>query len=148
MKVFSTLSAKETQRIAKKFSYDLFHRLKKSQGACVVGLKGDLGSGKTTFMQGFARSLGIKEKILSPTFVIIKKYKIQNSKFQELYHIDCYRIENEEDIRKLGWDNIVSDPKNLVFVEWPERIQKVLPKDIMVVSFETTKENERKISLL
>lgn len=50
--------------------------------AIVIGLEGDLGSGKTTFLQGFAKELGIKEKILSPTFVILKKFKIQNSKFK------------------------------------------------------------------
>ncbi len=159
MKIFLSSSGEETQHLAGKFARDMLETPdRKPKGAFVVGLKGDLGSGKTTFAQGFARSLGIQEKVLSPTFVIIKSYPLRRSearpakrggKIQNLYHIDCYRIKDEKDILKLGWDNIVSDPKNIILIEWPERIQKILPKDAMSISFETTKTSkahERRIT--
>lgn len=109
--------------------------------ATVIGLQGELGSGKTTFVQGVAKGFGIKEKILSPTFVIIKSYKIRNTRYkiQNLYHIDCYRVKDEQDLVSLGWDKIVSDPKNLVLIEWPERVQKILPKNTIFIFFKTIK---------
>lgn len=117
--------------------------------ATVIGLQGELGAGKTTFAQGVAKGLGVKEKILSPTFVIIKKYEIpsfakalegkQNSRFSSLYHIDCYRIKDEQDLVSLGWDKIVSDPRNLLLIEWPERIPKILPQDTISISFAAIK---------
>ncbi|MEK7542495.1 MAG: tRNA (adenosine(37)-N6)-threonylcarbamoyltransferase complex ATPase subunit type 1 TsaE [Patescibacteria group bacterium] len=167
MKTLLSSSAKETQHFAGKFACDILEHHRKCKDALVVGLKGNLGSGKTTFVQGFARGLGIQEKILSPTFVIIKKYEIRSTKsetkrkakhvsnfdirysdFGCLYHIDCYRIKDEQDLLSLGWDKIVSDPQNLILIEWPERIQKILPKDTVSISFEITKENERRISFL
>ena len=147
-KSIQTNSKRETQQLAGKFSQDLLLRPKKSQGAFVVGLQGDLGSGKTTFIQGFARGLGIKEKVLSPTFVIVKAYKIPDTRYkiQNLYHIDCYRIKDEYDLLSLGWDKIVSDPKNLVLIEWSDRIRKILPKDTISISFATTTEHQRAVT--
>lgn len=149
MKIFSSSSVKETKCLARKFACEILKKPReKLQGALVVGLRGDLGSGKTTFVQGFAQSLGIEDKILSPTFVIMKKFQMpnQNSKFSSLYHIDCYRIKDEQDMLELGWNKIVSDPHNLVLIEWQERIKKILPKDTVSISFETTKKHERRIT--
>lgn len=152
MRFFLTSSAKETQQIAKKFAREMSKYSQRSKGALVVGLTGNLGSGKTTFVQGFAHALGVREKVLSPTFVIIKKYKInsklkiRNLKFQYMYHIDCYRIEHEEDMVRLDWGIIVSDPQNLVFIEWPERVKKILPNDTLYISFEAINEHKRKVS--
>jgi tRNA threonylcarbamoyladenosine biosynthesis protein TsaE len=104
-------------------------------------LYGELGSGKTTFVQGFARGLGIQEKVLSPTFVIMKSYPIPRAQ-RMFYHIDCYRIKDEQNLLALGWKEIVSDPRNLVLIEWPERIQNILPKDAISISFETIKSSK------
>lgn len=96
-------------------------------GGVIVALKGDLGSGKTSFVQGVARALGITEHVTSPTFVLEKMYEIVGDPdFTRLVHIDAYRLEKEEDLRALGFDEL-SRPGNLVFVEWPEKvnIQKV-----------------------
>jgi tRNA threonylcarbamoyladenosine biosynthesis protein TsaE len=83
-----TKSAEETQKLGKKIAGEM----KSRKTAVVLGLQGDLGSGKTTFLQGFARGLNIKEKILSPTFVIMKKFQAPTQNFKYLYHLDCYRI--------------------------------------------------------
>lgn len=120
--------------------------------AVIIALEGDLGSGKTTFLQGFANGLGIKEKILSPTFVILKKFKItsQNlgiSKYHNFYHIDCYRIENPKEILGLGFKEIIANPQNIVAIEWAEKLKKILAKDILRLKFEFEDRNKRRISI-
>ena len=113
--------------------------------AQILALEGDLGAGKTTFLQGFAKGLGIKEKILSPTFVILKKFQVLVPRFQCFYHLDCYRIKSPKEILELGFKDITSDPRNIIAVEWSERIKKILPKELIVIKFEFKGENKRKI---
>lgn len=136
-----TNSRRETQLLGASFGAQLLSSPLLKEHALVVALKGQLGAGKTTFIQGVAKGLGVKEKVLSPTFVIIKPYQIQNTRYQiqRLYHVDCYRIKDEQDLLALGWGEIVSDPQNVVLIEWPERVQKILPKDTISISFETAK---------
>ena len=141
-----TQSAQETQKIA----YDLAKhvlRLPKSRKAFVIGLQGDLGSGKTTFAQGFAKGLGIKEKILSPTFVILKQFQIHSSCFQYFYHIDCYRIESVRDIFLLGWKEIINNPSAVILTEWPERIRKALPRGLITIAFKTLASTKRELRI-
>lgn len=109
-------------------------RLKPHQ-ATVVALSGELGAGKTTLTQEIARQLGIKENVNSPTYVIMKKYKIplSTSHFRFLIHIDAYRLESEQELEKLGWQEIIADPENLILIEWPERVKKLIPKDTMKI---------------
>ena len=130
-----TTNSAQTQKIGEKLAEKVF-KTKPLKTALIVGLNGDLGSGKTTFLQGFARGLGVKEKILSPTFVIMKKFKVFplrgisrreiGFKFQEFYHIDCYRVKKLKEILELGFKEIISDPKNIVVIEWADKIKKIL----------------------
>lgn len=115
--------------------------------ALIIGLEGDLGGGKTTFLQGFAKGLGIKQKILSPTFVITRKTKLKTSKskYQNFYHIDCFRIEKPEEILDLGFKEIISDPKNIIAIEWADRIKKIIPRKIIWICFKFVNKNKRKI---
>jgi tRNA threonylcarbamoyladenosine biosynthesis protein TsaE len=113
--------------------------------AMIFAMRGDLGSGKTTFTQGFARGLGVVDKILSPTFVILKKFQIPNSEFQYLYHIDCYRIKQPREILELGFKEIISDPKNIVFIEWSENIDSIIPRDAIFIEFKFKKDKIREI---
>jgi tRNA threonylcarbamoyladenosine biosynthesis protein TsaE len=115
--------------------------------ARVLALRGDLGGGKTTFLQGFAKGLGIKQKILSPTFVILKKFRIKHSSFNFFYHIDCYRIKKPKEILDLGFKKIIADPKNIIAVEWSDRMQKLLPQNTIFISFEFYNKNKRKIKI-
>lgn len=137
-------SVAETKKFAGLLAESLIPRKK---GAVVIGLEGNLGSGKTTFAQGFAKGLGIKEKILSPTFVILKKFKIRNSKFNNFYHIDCYRLRGPKELLALGWEEIIANPKNIVIVEWAERVKKILPKDTLWASLEHAGQKKRKITI-
>lgn len=114
--------------------------------AAVLGLFGNLGSGKTTFLQGFGKGLGIKEKILSPTFIIFRKIKIPNQKnFSYFYHFDCYRIKKQKEILELNFKKIISDPKNIVAVEWPEKISGILPESLIRLKFRFVDKNSREV---
>jgi len=143
---FITKNAKETQTLAAKIIKDLIG--KKYAGALVLGLTGELGAGKTTFIQGLAEALGVKEKVLSPTFVIMKSFKFQVSSFRTLYHIDCYRIEKPEEMAELGFEEILKNPKNIVVIEWAEKIKKILPKDTVWINFEHLGEDKRRITII
>ena len=144
-----TKSFKETQNLGK----ELASLINPSSEAVVLLLHGNLGSGKTTFLQGFAKGLGIKEKILSPTFVIQKRFLLKNKKFHNFYHIDCYRLKNEKparaggDILELGFKDIIKNPENIIAIEWPEKIKKVLPKNCIKINFKFINENERAIDI-
>lgn len=99
--------------------------------ARVVALSGNLGAGKTTLTQEFGRQLGIKENIISPTFVIMKIYKISPSSkyysnFKQLIHIDAYRLESSEELLKIAWKELEEDKDNLIIIEWPENVKKAL----------------------
>jgi len=115
--------------------------------ALVLGLEGDLGGGKTTFLQGFAKGLGIKEKITSPTFVIIKRFRIPCFMPHDFYHIDCYRIRKPKEIFNLGLLKIISNPRNIVAVEWADRIKKILPKNVLFLKFGFVDKTSRKITI-
>lgn len=118
----------------------------KSKSATVVALQGDLGSGKTTFTKIIGQLLGIKETIQSPTFVIQKKYETKDTLFKRLYHLDLYRIENPSEIQVLGLERIFEDKENLIFIEWPERAENLLPNDMINIRFEHVDENTRSIT--
>ena len=102
--------------------------------ATIVTLSGELGAGKTTFVQGVARALGVEEVVTSPTFVIMKMYELENQAFKRLVHLDAYRLKGKEHLRVLGWDALVADPGNLICVEWPEKIGGAVPQGAMSVA--------------
>jgi len=136
----------QTKKLGERFAKEILEK-KPKKTAFVIGLEGELGGGKTTFMQGFAKGLGIKEKILSPTFVIMKKFKIQylKSNIQYLIHIDCYRIEKPKELLTLGFKEIISNPKNIIAVEWADRIRKIMPKDSIWIKFDFIDRNTRRM---
>lgn len=117
--------------------------------AVLVALVGDLGGGKTTFTQGLAVGLGIKERVLSPTFVILKSFTLDKRflPFKRLYHIDCYRIEKAKDLADLGFKKIVNEPSNIVVVEWADKVKKLLPSDTLFISFDFINNKTRRIKL-
>ena len=145
MKITITKNEKETEAFAGKLAKDILS--KKNDKATVVALDGVLGSGKTTFTKGFAKELGIKEEITSPTFIILNEYDIDTPAFKKFYHIDCYRLKNEEDLNSIGFFDILEDSENIVLVEWAGKIKKVIPKDAVKIKFYYISENKRKISV-
>jgi tRNA threonylcarbamoyladenosine biosynthesis protein TsaE len=115
--------------------------------ATVLGLSGDLGSGKTTFAQLFARGLHIEETISSPTYVIAKFYDIaHHSAWRRFVHIDAYRISDPEEMRRLKWEEIISEPKHIILVEWPEHIGELFPKDAPMLRFRFIDQTTRAVT--
>ena len=134
----------ETEKIANDFVSTL---VPKSDKATVVGLYGNLGAGKTTLTQFIAKAFGVEEGITSPTFVLEKIYELTNQKFTHLIHIDAYRIEKSSELLHLGWNDIISDPANIVLIEWPERVEDILSEHIRV-NLSHVSENSREIEIL
>ncbi len=103
--------------------------------ATVVTFSGDLGAGKTTLIQSLARKIGVAEDLQSPTFVIYKIYHVSSGPadsmpavpFKHVVHGDMYRLESSDEIRDLGWGQLVLDPENILFIEWPEKIADIVP---------------------
>lgn len=112
----------------------------------LICLEGDLGGGKTTFIQGLAKGLGVRQRITSPTFVLMKRFAIKNKRFANFYHIDCYRIKNPRELLGLGLKEILEDKNSLVVIEWADRIGAILPKDRLIIKFEMISEKERRIT--
>ncbi len=135
-----TTKAAQTKKIA----YDLAKSLK---GGEVIAIYGDLGVGKTIFTQGLAKGLGIKGRILSPTFVFMRTYAFKKSgKEMTLYHIDLYRGQDWQDFENLGLEEVFSEG-SVVVLEWAEKIQKILPKKRIEVYIRQTGEKNRSITI-
>jgi len=141
-----TQNAQETQKLGEKIGRDL---KSKPRTLCLYG---DLGSGKTTFLQGLAKGLGIKRRVVSPTFVFMKQYKNLPSaepcfsNNPSFYHVDLYRVNNIKEAKGLGLEEIFKDPKAIVAIEWAERIKEILPKKRIDIYFDYVSENQRKIT--
>lgn len=117
------------------------------KGAQVVALSGELGAGKTTFTQALAKSLGVTKRVLSPTFLVMKRFPLpQKNPFKNLYHIDAYRVQ-AKDLRQLGVEEILQEP-NIVVVEWADKVKGILPKGTLWLRFKHGNEpQERQITI-
>lgn len=131
MGVHITREESELQDIA----HELIAVCPKHDHATVIALEGELGAGKTALTKAIARVLGIKETVTSPTFVIMKVYPVAtHDHFQKLIHIDAYRIEHDDEMRVLGFSELLKDPTALIVIEWPLRIANLIPRDAYTVS--------------
>jgi tRNA threonylcarbamoyladenosine biosynthesis protein TsaE len=116
-------------------------------------LIGDLGSGKTTFTKGVAKGLGIKARIVSPTFIIMRTHKVAGNstkskkRIMTLYHLDLYRLQTQKQTEHIGLEDILSDPTGITFIEWPEISQALVKKKVWKVVFKMLDENKREIKL-
>lgn len=138
-------SWQSTQKIARLFAQTILEKKPCSQGALVLGLVGELGSGKTTFIRGFIKNFGIKKRITSPTFLMMRKFFSASQKCH-LYHFDFYRSSSRKDLKNLEFDKIIKNPQNIVLIEWAEKIKNLLPKDAIWITFWHGKEiNQRLI---
>ena len=140
---FIVKNLEETQKLAQDWLRSFVGRAGAEGKGVVVGLSGHLGSGKTAFTKIVAKELGIQEHITSPTFVLMKKYPLKNFPWNNLIHIDAYRLEKKQDLNALDFDNLQKE-NNLIFIEWPENVGLDTREHI---SFEVidTKENLRKV---
>src|SRR5579872_7190874 len=141
MKIHTT-SSKQTQKAGEAFAKEL-------KAGDIILLYGDLGAGKTTFVQGLAKGLRITKRLISPTFTIIRRYAIpKRAKIKTFYHIDLYRTQTEDDLKGLGLQEIMSEKDAVVAIEWPEKLGSLLPKKRWEIQFSDdsrTSEDERNV---
>ncbi len=109
----------------------------KLKGGETIFLRGELGAGKTTFVRGLARAFGIKESIRSPTFTLIRLYKIKNqkSKIKNLLHLDAYRLKDAQDLRAIGLSEYLNQKETVVLIEWGERAAGLKIKKTLSIKF-------------
>ncbi|MBD3282337.1 MAG: tRNA (adenosine(37)-N6)-threonylcarbamoyltransferase complex ATPase subunit type 1 TsaE [Candidatus Portnoybacteria bacterium] len=141
-------SPTNTKKAAKALAEEIKKKPLKTKKALIFALKGNLGAGKTTFIQFLAKEMGVKENITSPTFVLMKKYPLPSKNpFNYMYHIDCYRLKDHKDIIELDFEEIISAKENIVLIEWAEKIKKALPKETIWINFKILSEKEREINI-
>lgn len=133
-------SAKKTKEFAEK----LLSKLGQNN---IIALEGSLGTGKTTFVQGLAEGLKIKKRVLSPTFVFLRSYKLENQNFSVFHHFDLYRCNTLSDVKSTGLEEIISDQKCLIAIEWPEIAKEILPKNTIWLKLTKIEEKKRKIEI-
>jgi len=131
-------SVDSTKKLAKKI-------LEKNPDSFVIALYGELGSGKTTFVQGLAESLGIKKRVLSPTFVFQRTYNLEGQNYQKLHHIDLYRLSSLAEAQAIGIEEILTEKNALIVIEWPEIIEEILPKETIRIRFKKIGLKKREI---
>lgn len=136
MKKYTSRTIEDTAKVAKEWLGNIVESVVSdtttNKSAYVVGLSGHLGAGKTAFVKCIAKELGIKDEVTSPTYVIMKIYDIDQKvaeknlgvkvPWKKLVHVDAYRLERREELEAITFDKLVSDPSNLVMVEWPENV--------------------------
>ena len=129
-------SAEETEALGESFAAGLVP-------GSVIALRGGLGAGKTCFVKGLARALGITECITSPTYTIICEYPRPLG--PPLYHIDAYRLNGDQDFENTGAGELMKH--GITVIEWSERIPRSIPPDAMIITIEITGPNSRKIRI-
>jgi tRNA threonylcarbamoyladenosine biosynthesis protein TsaE len=145
MKTKTTHSPEETRKLGA----DLARKIlagKPKKYATVVSLYGNLGSGKTTWVQGFLKEAGWKKRVTSPTFILMRRHPLRRKSFKNVYHLDAYRLKIA-DLKPLGFEEIYNDPQNIILVEWPENLLGRKNGKTKVRFLHGKKENERKIKI-
>lgn len=141
-----TKSARETQTFASRIVRNLTRlNLAIFPHARVIALEGNLGAGKTTFVQGFAKALGVKENVLSPTFVFLKIYPLKKKLCKRLIHIDCYRLDSAQELLHLGFKNFLKDSDAIIVIEWADRVRHIIPRHATWITFRHLSPNQRGI---
>ena len=137
MKEYITNSVAETAKVAQ----DLAKTLKGNE---TLALFGNLGSGKTVFVKAMAKEFKIKDTVTSPTFVLMKVYDVKSDKIKQFVHVDCYRLENKEDLADIGLADYLNNPQAVTVIEWAEKITN-LPEDTIRINIEYLDDEKRKI---
>ena len=138
--IFNSYSIEDTQFLAQRLA-------EKIMVGSVVTLLGNLGTGKTTFTQGFAKAIGVNERVGSPTFKLVSEYE---GKDHWLYHIDAYRLEGVNDFLKIGCEEYLRPERGITLIEWADIISEIFDDEITSIKFSRIKgnSNSRKIEII
>ena len=135
MQTYISRSEAETEAIGEKFAEGL-------AGGTVVAMYGDLGAGKTAFVRGMARGMGLSCRVSSPTFTIVNEYEGE----RELIHFDMYRLESSDELFEIGWEDYLARGA-VCAVEWSEKVEDAFFGDEIVVRIDKLGDNERRITI-
>lgn len=135
MQTYISRSEAETEAIGEKFAQGLV-------GGTVVAMYGDLGAGKTAFVRGMARGIGLSCRVSSPTFTIVNEYEGE----RELIHFDMYRLESSDELFDIGWEDYLNRGA-VCAVEWSEKVEDAFYGDETVVRIEKLGDTERRITI-
>lgn len=144
--IYNSHSPEETQKFAREQALGL---TRSGNGQpIVIALEGELGAGKTTFTQAFGEALGVHEHLKSPTFVLMKHYRINGvPQYHTFYHLDCYRLNSSADLIPLGTRDTIHLPGTIILIEWAERVADILPRNHWVIHIDHISEQERNITV-
>ncbi len=137
MMTYNSKSSEETVLIAQELA-------KKIKAGDVLCLRGEMGAGKTVFTNGLCRALGVTDYVPSPTFTIVNEYDGENFR---VFHFDMYRIEDEDELLEIGFDEYLSSG-GVCVIEWPQNVEKSLPKKRLEIEISKVSENERTITFI
>ena len=135
----------DLEKFAKELLKAIIAQKPEKNQATIIALSGNLGAGKTTFVQLLAKELGVSEKVTSPTFTIMKGYEL-SGEFKHLIHMDAYRIEEVNELRPLRFAELLAYENNLLCIEWAEKIQSALPENIIKINIEILADGKREIT--
>ena len=135
MQTYISRSEEETEAIGEKFAAHL-------AGGAVVAMYGDLGAGKTAFVRGMSKGMGLSCRVSSPTFTIVNEYLGE----RELIHFDMYRLSSADELFDIGWEDYLSRGA-VCAVEWSENVQDAFFGDEVVVRIEKLNDTDRKITI-
>lgn len=127
---------------------EIFPQIESKNLACVLGLVGDLGAGKTTFSKELLLELGVKDNITSPTFSIINSYPISYQNFTHVFHVDVYRIEDIQELEVLRFDTLLNNPHHIVVIEWADMIKDILPNTTIWIQIEHNNHQSRNVTVV
>ena len=138
---YTSNSRDETEKLGEEFAKSL------SPGD-VVCLYGELGAGKTVFVKGLMKGIGIEERVTSPTFTLIHEYNVNHNSIKKIYHIDLYRLENIERVKNIGILELFNENNAVVVIEWAEKMGDLLPKKRVDLFLKQLEEDKREIQIL
>lgn len=140
MPVYETSTAQETAKLGVRFAKQL-------QGGEAICLSGPLGSGKTTFVTGLVGHFLPVTRVLSPTFTLIRQYRVAHPTILHIYHLDLYRLSGNAAMRNLGLEDYINQPGTVVLIEWPEKLKEVSLKKRIEISFSIADDTKRVITV-
>src|SRR5680860_493251 len=129
-------SPEETFAIGKELATTL-------KGGEILALFGDLGAGKTAFVQGLAAGLDVKDQVNSPTFAIMKLYRANRGEIKYLCHVDTYRLSDSSELSDIGISDYFNQPDTITAIEWAEKVENILPKEFIAIKLVASEENIR-----
>ena len=114
--------------------------VKDGQSNKLIAFVGELGAGKTTLIGNICHYLGVNEYLGSPTFSLVNEYDLKNN--SGIYHFDCFRIQSDEEMLDIGWDEYLQQEK-WILIEWPEKIKNLLPEHFLLVNIKVDGNNRQ-----